>query len=96
MIRNVVMIELKRDADRAAVAEIQDGLRRLDCPGTISYTLGDDLALREGNWSFAIVADFEDEAAYRGYDQDAEHNRLRALLALHVEQLARVQFSLPG
>jgi hypothetical protein len=95
VIRNVVMIELKVDADRAAVAEIQDGFRRMNLPGTVSYTLGDDLGLRDGNWSFAIVADFEDEAAYRGYDADAGHNELRAQLAVHVERLARVQFTLP-
>jgi hypothetical protein len=94
MVRNVVMIELKPDADRAAVAGIQDGLRALNCPGTISYTLGDDLGLREANWSFAIVADFEDEAAYRAYDQDAEHNRLRGLLAAQAERVARVQFEI--
>jgi hypothetical protein len=95
MIRNVVMMEFKADADRAALADIQDGLLRMNCPGTVSYTLGDDLGLREGNWSFAIVADFADEAAYRGYDEDAEHNRLRALLAPHLERVARVQFELP-
>ena len=94
MVRNVVLVELKPDADRAAVASIQEGLRGLDCPGTISYTLGDDLGLREGNWSFAIVADFENEAAYRAYDQDAEHNRLRGLLAAHAEQVARAQFEI--
>jgi len=93
MIRNVVLVELKPDADHAAVAAIQDGFRGLDCPGTVSYTLGDDLGLREGNWSFAIVADFEDERAYRAYDQDAEHNRLRGLLAAHAERVARVQFA---
>jgi hypothetical protein len=96
MVRNVVMVELKADADRAAVSSIQDGLRALDCPGTVSYTIGDDLGLRDGNWSFAIVADFEDEAAYRAYDVDAEHNRLRALLAPHVERIARVQYVVPG
>jgi len=96
MIRNVVLIELKPDADLAAVAEIQEGLRRMDCPGTVSYTLGDDLGLRDGNWSFGIVADFEDERAYRGYDQDAEHNRLRGLLATQSERVARVQFQLPA
>ena len=95
MIRNVVLVQLKSDADIAAVASIQDGLRGLGCPGTVSYTLGDDLGLRDGNWSFAIVADFEDEAAYRAYDQDAEHNRLRGLLAAHAERVARVQFALP-
>jgi hypothetical protein len=94
MVRNVVLVELKPDADLAAVASIQDGLRALDCPGTISYTLGDDLGLREGNWSFAIVADFEGEAAYRAYDEDAEHNRLRKLLAAQSERVARVQFAI--
>lgn len=89
------MIELKPDADLSAVAAIQDGFRALNCPGTVSYTLGDDLGMRAGNWSFAIVADFADEASYRGYDEDAEHNRLRGELKPHTVQVARVQFTLP-
>ncbi len=93
-IRNMVMVELKADADLEAVAKIQDGFRGLNCPGTISYTLGNDLGLKDGTWSFGIVADFEDEDAYRGYDLDAEHNRLRAELSQHAERLARVQFAL--
>jgi len=96
MVRNVVLVELNTDADRGAVAAIQDGFRRLDCQGTVRYTLGDDLGLRDGNWSFAIVADFEDETAYRRYDEDAEHNRLRGLLGPHAERIARVQFEFPG
>jgi len=96
MIRAVVMIELKPGHDREAVDRIQDGFRGLDCPGTISYTLGDDLGLREGNWDFAIVADFADVDAYRGYDADAEHNRWRGELAPWVERIARVQFELHG
>ena len=96
MIRNVVLVKLKAGADAAEVARIQDGLRNLGCPGTVSFTLGDDLGLRDGTWSFAIVADFTDEAAYRGYDLDPEHNRLRGLLGLLAEQTARVQFELPA
>lgn len=42
-----------------------------------------------------IVADFEDTAAYRGYDEDAEHNELRARLAPFIDQVARAQFELP-
>jgi hypothetical protein len=94
MIRNIVLIQLSPEADLAKVAEIQDGFRHLDCPGTVSYTLGDDLGLKDGAWSFGIVADFTDEDAYRGYDLDSEHNRLRAELAPFVAQIARVQFSL--
>lgn len=95
MIRNVVMVRLHPDADLARVAELQAGFRELDCPGTLAYTVGDDCGLREGNWSWAIVADFTDAAAYRGYDLDAEHNRLRDELAPHAAQYARVQFELP-
>jgi hypothetical protein len=94
VIRNVVLVKLKAGAEAAEVAKIQDGFRSLDCPGTVSYSLGDDLGLRDGTWSFAIVADFTDEASYRAYDQDAEHNRYRALLGPLAEQIARVQFEL--
>jgi Stress responsive A/B Barrel Domain len=96
MIRNVVLVKLKPDADPTAIARVQDGLRGLNRPGTLSYTLGDDLKLRDGNWDFAIVADFSDAQTYTAYDRDDEHNRLRAELAPHAEAVARVQFQLPG
>lgn len=88
-------MKLAAGHDAAEVAKLQEGLRNLNCPGTVSFTVGDDLGLRDGNWSFAIVGDFTDEAAYRGYDGDDEHNRLRAQLAPHVEQICRVQYQLP-
>jgi hypothetical protein len=96
VIRNVVLVKLKPDADRAAIARVQAGLRGLNRPGTLSYTLGDDLQLRDGNWDFAIVADFSDADTYTTYDRDEEHNRLRAQLAPHAEAVARVQFDLTG
>jgi len=89
VIRNVVLVKLKAGADAAEVAEIQDGFRNLDCPGTVSYTLGDDLGLRDGT-------DFADVASYRAYDLDAAHNRYRARLGPLAEQIARVQFDLPA
>jgi hypothetical protein len=95
MIRNVVLVKLRDGYDAAEVAAIQQGLLGLGCPGTLSYTVGDDLGLREGNWSLVIVADFADVEAYRAYDQDAEHNRIRARLAPMAEQVARAQFELP-
>lgn len=94
MIRNVVMIKLRPDHDRARMAEIQNRLRSLDCPGTLAYTIGPDAGFRDGNWSVAIVADFIDEDSYRAYDADEEHNRIRAELAPMVESIARVQLRL--
>jgi hypothetical protein len=95
MIRNVVLVKLKARQDPAVIAEAQQAFLDLDCPGTLSYVIGDDLGLREGNWSFAIVADFVDAETYRVYDQDPVHNRARAGLIPLTEQIARVQFELP-
>lgn len=95
MIRNVVMIRLRADADRARLDDLIDRFTRLDCPGMLSFTMGVDAGLRDGNWSVAIVADFTDAAAYRVYDIDEEHNRLRSAIGEMAEQVARVQFELP-
>jgi quinol monooxygenase YgiN len=95
MIRNVVMVKLSGDADLAEVARIQDGFRAMQLTGCLSYTVGNDAGLRDGNWSFAIVADFTDIEAYRAYDADDEHNRLRGLLAPMIAEIARCQFELP-
>ncbi|ORB29923.1 Dabb family protein [Mycolicibacterium parafortuitum] len=95
MIRNVVLAKLKAGYDAAEVSSIQDGLRSLNTTGTVRYTVGTDAGLRDGNWDFVIVADFEDVDAYRTYDEDTAHNELRARLAPFVDQIARAQFEIP-
>jgi hypothetical protein len=94
VIRNVVTVKLRADADPARVGALVEAFKAMDCPGTLSYTVGTDAGLREGNWSLAIVADFVDVDSYRGYDADAEHNRLRAELAQLAEAITRVQLDL--
>jgi hypothetical protein len=94
VIRNVVMVKLKPEADPAWAAEMRAKFGALRTPGTLAYTIGPDAGLREGNWSFAIVADFTDADAYRLYDLDQHHNDLRAELAPMAEQVARLQFEL--
>jgi hypothetical protein len=91
----VVLAKLKTGYDTAEVAAVQDGLRALNTPGTVRYTVGSDAGLRDGNWDFVIVADFTDVASYRGYDEDVAHNALRARLAPFVDQIARAQFEIP-
>ena len=96
VIRNVVLVKLKPGHDPAELADVQDDFRRLNCPGMLSSTIGSDLGLREGNWGFAIVADFTDAEAYRNYDLDPAHNQARARLAPYAEETARAQFEVPG
>ena len=97
MIRNVVVGRLK---DGVTPEEIEPGLqalRDLEVEG-VEFTLvgGVDIGLREGNASFALTCDLVDEEAYRVYDADPEHNRIRReLIAPFTTLVERVQFPLP-
>jgi hypothetical protein len=94
MIRNVVMGRLRPDADGTQLEHGLAGMRALKVEGMLSLECGRDAALREGNWDYAITADFVDVDAYRRYDEDEEHNRLRReALGPVTEQIARVQFT---
>ena len=93
MIRNVVVGRLRDGVRRAAIEPALAAVVALDPPGLLDCRVGTDLRLRGGSWDFAITSDFVDEAAYRAYDQEAEHNRVRreVFVPLCVE-IVRVQF----
>jgi hypothetical protein len=93
MIRNVVMGKLRAGADTAVLDEALAAMRALRVDGMTRLDCGADARLRDGTWDYAITADFVDDAAYRRYDGDEEHNRIRRELFGPVsEQVARVQF----
>lgn len=95
MIRNVVLMRLPDDADDHARAELEAGLAgiaALDLPGLLDVHVGPDAGLRAGGWSAAITNDWVDEAAYRAYDLDPEHNEHRRRIVAVCADVARVQF----
>ncbi len=93
MVRNLVMVWLKDGVDDASVDRVVNSLLGLQTPGLISITCGRDAGLRAGNAAIGLVADLEDEAAYRAYDEDPEHNRIRReLVAPIAERVERVQY----
>ena len=104
MIRNVVVGRLRpaddagqREADAALLQEGLAGIAALRFPGMLAMSVGSDLGLREGGWSFAITNDWQDADAYRVYDADEEHNRLRReIFAKICQDIARVQIQLDG
>ena len=84
MIRNVVVGRLRPStdperaaADSAQLDEALAGIVALDLPGCMSVHVGRDLGLRSGGWDFTITSDWVDAEAYRSYDVETEHNRLR-------------------
>ena len=42
-------------------------------PGLRAYRAGPDVGIKEGNFDFAVVADFEDVDSYLGYRDNAEN-----------------------
>jgi hypothetical protein len=94
MIRNVVVGRVRPDVPRAQLEEALAAIAALEPEGCLDVRLGADAGLREGNWSFSITADFTDEDAYRRYDLEDEHNRIRReLFAPICEEIVRVQFT---
>jgi len=97
MIRNVVVGRLK---DGVAPEEIEPGLqalRDLAVEGVeFRLVAGVDRGLRDGNASYALTCDLLDDDAYRTYDADPEHNRIRReLIVPFSASVERVQFELP-
>jgi hypothetical protein len=104
VIRNVVVGRLRetedpaqRAADAALLQEGLAGIAALTFPGLLAMNIGTDIGLRDGGWSFAITNDWEDADAYRAYDADEEHNRLRReIFAKICQDIARVQIQIDG
>ena len=98
MIRNVVVGRLRDGVDVSEVEKGLQALRDLRVEG-LEFTLlaGQDRGLRPGNASYCLTVDFPDDDAYRVYDADPEHNRIRReLFAPISSSIQRIQFALPG
>jgi Stress responsive A/B Barrel Domain len=94
MIRNVVVGRLHPGVEIDAIEPGLAAIVALEVPGLLDCRVGRDLRLREQSWDFAITSDFVDEVAYRNYDTDVEHNRIRReMFAPLCREIARVQFT---
>ncbi|MCX6466785.1 MAG: Dabb family protein [Pseudonocardiales bacterium] len=98
MIRNVVMGRVRDGVPAEQVEAALQALRDLRVEGLeLHLVAGRDAGLRPGNASYAITVDLPDEDAYRVYDLDEEHNRIRRELFAPISTaIERVQFHLPG
>jgi hypothetical protein len=79
MIRHMVMFRWTPEATPE--------LRRLPAllPALRAYHVGADLGLVEGNFEFAVVADFDDLEGYLTYRDNPEH---RAVIAEFIQPIA--------
>lgn len=95
MIRHVVLFRWQAQTPDAAKTAVVDGLRALPAqiPQILRYEFGGDAGLSEGNFDFAVVADFADEAGYRAYAAHPEHQRLiQERIRPHLAERVAVQY----
>ncbi len=95
MIRHVALFRFREDAPRDAAQQLEEGLFQLaqTIPTIAAYEYGADLGLREGNFDFAVVADFDDAAAFRSYVDHPDHQAFIAeRLAPVISERVSIQF----
>jgi hypothetical protein len=75
MIRRVVVFRWTAEATEEQKQQVAAGLRRLPAllPVLRAYQVGPDLGLAEGNFDFAVVADFDDLEGLQVYRDNPEH-----------------------
>ncbi len=78
MLRHVVLMRWKLGASATEKQAVREGLAALPAaiPEIRSYQFGDDVAIIEGNYEFAIVADFKDASDFQTYAAHDAHQKL--------------------
>jgi hypothetical protein len=82
VIRHVGIIRFNEGTSQEDIDAFAEAFMALEIEGLVSRSAERGLGLRGGkDADFIVVADFEDEAAFRRYDTDPDHEVLRAGLA---------------
>lgn len=78
MVRHVVTLTFRPDLSDDAIDDVVAEIAALPTlvPTVRSYSVGRDLEVDGGNATVAIVADFDDVAAYEAYRDHPEHRRV--------------------
>jgi Stress responsive A/B Barrel Domain len=94
-IRHLVLMRFHEGTDAVAIQALADGLRALPdkIPAIAAYQVGPDIGLADGNWDFAVSADFETVDDFHSYRAHPDHVAvIDELIQPHVAQRIAVQF----
>jgi len=80
VLRHVVLMRWKPGVSADQKQAVRAGLAALPAviPQIRSYQFGDDAAIVEGNFEFAIVADFDNRSDFQSYAENDTHQKLIA------------------
>ncbi len=95
MLRHIVMFTWVDDVDDSLIDTITEQLDRhvAVLPSVSAYRHGRDVGLQDGNFDYAIVADFATVSDYETYRDHPDHQRVIAdHITACVAQRAAVQY----
>ena len=95
MIRHTVLFSWKPEATEEEKQQARKEVARLPSivPSVRAFVSGPDVGLNQGNFDFAVTADFDDEAGYLAYRDDPAHRDMVQRFILPIAaQRAAVQF----
>ena len=92
MIRHVVLFRWTDEAAPEQKQRAADELGRLPAlvPSLRTFSLGPDLGINQGNFDFAVAADFDDVDGYLAYRDHPEH---RAIVAQFTTPIVAQRFA---
>lgn len=93
--RHVVMFKWADHVDAEHVEKVSSGLSALPTEIDVirSYVHGRDVGVSEGNYDYAVVADFDNVADFHTYRDHPQHVQLVAeLIRDHVTDRAAIQY----
>lgn len=96
MFRHVVNFRWNSESSPEHIAALEEALSGLPAklPGLRRYAYGSDAGINEGNFDFAVVAEFDDSDGYLAYRDNDEHARIiQTLIAPYLESRTVVQFA---
>jgi hypothetical protein len=87
LIRHVVLFRWKDDATEAQKKRAADEMATLPTlvPSIRAFACGGDVGINQGNYHFAVTADFEDAGGYVAYRDNPDH---RAMVDEHIVPIA--------
>jgi stress responsive alpha/beta barrel protein len=97
MIRHVVVFAWVQEATDQQKQQVADELRKLPplMTGLRAYHFGPDAGIIDGNFDFAVVADFDDAQSYLAYRNHPAHRAVvDQVISPIVRQRAAIQYAL--
>jgi hypothetical protein len=97
MIRHIVMFTWKDGTPDTIKDDVVAGFEHMkrSIEHVIDMKCGSDQGFAEGNFDFAMIADFADKAAWSGYRMHPEHLAFVQKFGALSANIARIQIEIP-